>query len=295
MRHMKMYRFMSDIGAPVCKQDGRSVSRNIEGVYEGMSGRTGMNEIRWCAIGDSFTYLNDHLSETGYRVKSGYLDRTCEKVGGLRLMNHGINGSETKDWLTAKLPEADIYTVLLGTNDWRRGVPMGTDADFMEKIPGTILGNLGCLTARIRETAPKGRIVIMTPVERGDYVCIGDPGCQTMGSYRPQAGQRLCDIAEAIARSAEKAGLCVVDLHKNAGFTAESVVRFKRLRKEAGYHDYVYPGYVDVPYDWKRDPYPYPVEAVGMTFDGLHPSDEGNEAIAKLLAEKLQEILGQLS
>ena len=207
MRHMKMYRFMSDIGAPVCKQDGRSVSRNIEGVNEGMSGGTGMNEIRWCAIGDSFTYLNDHLSETGYRVKSGYLDRTCEKVGGLRLMNHGINGSETKDWLTAKLPEADIYSVLLGTNDWRRGVPMGTDADFMEKIPGTILGNLGCLTARIRETAPKGRIVIMTPVERGDYVCLGDPGCQTMGSYRPQAGQRLCDIAEAIARSAEKAGL----------------------------------------------------------------------------------------
>ncbi len=42
------------------------------------------------------------------------------------------------------------------------------------------MGNLGCLTARIRETAPKGRIVIMTPVERGDYVCIGDPGCQTM-------------------------------------------------------------------------------------------------------------------
>ena len=32
-----------------------------------------------------------------------------------------------------------------------------------------------------------------------------------------------------------------------------------------------------------------------MTFDGLHPSDEGNEAIAKLLAEKLQEILEQLS
>ena len=79
---------------PSVNRMGALFARNIEGVNEGMSGGTGMNEIRWCAIGDSFTYLNDHLSETGYRVKSGYLDRTCEKVGGLRLMNHGINRSE---------------------------------------------------------------------------------------------------------------------------------------------------------------------------------------------------------
>ena len=57
-----------------------------------------MNKIRWCAIGDSFTYLNDHSNETGFRVKTGYLDRTCQKVGGLIPINMGINGSETKDW-----------------------------------------------------------------------------------------------------------------------------------------------------------------------------------------------------
>ena len=51
---------------------------------------------------------------------------------------------------------------------------------------------------------------------------------------------------------------------------------------------------MDIPYDCKRDLYPYPAEAVGMTFDGLHPSDEGNEAIAQLLAEKLREVLGSL-
>ena len=253
-----------------------------------------MNKIRWCAIGDSFTYLNDHSNETGFRVKTGYLDRTCQKVGGLIPINMGINGSETKDWLTVELPEAELYTIFLGTNDWRRGVLMGTESAFMERIPGTILGNLGCLATRIREIAPKGHIIVMTPVERGDFVCIGDPECHTMGSYRSQAGQRLCDIAKSIAWTAEKAGLWVVDLHEYAGFTTENVVRFKRLRKESEYYDYSYPDYVDIPYDCKRDLYPYPADAVGMTFDGLHPSDEGNEAIAQLLAEKLREVLGSL-
>ena len=29
----------------------------------------------WCAIGDSFMYLNDHLDETGNIVARGYLSR----------------------------------------------------------------------------------------------------------------------------------------------------------------------------------------------------------------------------
>ena len=40
-------------------------------------------EIKWCAIGDSFTYLNDHLDETDNRVKKGYLTRTCEYFSNL--------------------------------------------------------------------------------------------------------------------------------------------------------------------------------------------------------------------
>ena len=47
---------------------------------------------KWCAIGDSFTYLNDHLDETGYRVTKGYLDRILDRIGYLSLNNIGING-----------------------------------------------------------------------------------------------------------------------------------------------------------------------------------------------------------
>lgn len=131
-------------------------------------------EIKWCAIGDSFTYLNDHLDETAYRVKEGYLTRTCGYFDNLSVINIGMNGSSTPDWIRIELPEADLYTVLLGTNDWHGGVPLGKREDFRLKKEGTILGNLGLLISHIREKSPEAELLVMNPVERGDFVYILD-------------------------------------------------------------------------------------------------------------------------
>ena len=70
--------------------------------------------IRWCAIGDSFTYLNDHLDETLFRLKKGYLTRILDKLPDLplELNNIGINGSTFQDWVSQPIPEADVYTIL---------------------------------------------------------------------------------------------------------------------------------------------------------------------------------------
>lgn len=110
----------------------------------------------WCAIGDSFTYLNDHLDETGNIVTRGYLSRALDKLPPLCLRNLGINGSTTRDWLTAPLAPADVYTILLGTNDWHQGIPLGDRAAFRDGAPGTILGNLGNLLGRLRALSPAG-------------------------------------------------------------------------------------------------------------------------------------------
>jgi lysophospholipase L1-like esterase len=60
---------------------------------------------------------------------------------------------------------------------------------------------------------------------------------------------------------------------------------------EAGeYHHYRYPDFVDVGFNPDADEYPYPPRAVNMTYDGLHPSDEGNEMIARMLVKMLQKI-----
>jgi lysophospholipase L1-like esterase len=63
------------------------------------------------------------------------------------------------------------------------------------------------------------------------------------------------------------------------------MVNFKRLKdpNTGEYKAYKYPDYVGIPFNPDTDEYPYPVEAINMTYDGLHPSDKGNEIIAEVL------------
>ncbi|MBP3543590.1 MAG: SGNH/GDSL hydrolase family protein [Lachnospiraceae bacterium] len=250
-----------------------------------------MEKMRWCAIGDSFTYLNDHLDETAYRVKKGYLTRIQEKLPQLSLINVGVNGSTTQDWLTIPVPEADVYTILLGTNDWHSHRPLGTEQDFTEKKSGTILGNLGVLIHRIHEVNPQAKLLVLNPVERADFICILDTLNQAQGSYAPEAGVMLSWVAEAIYRCANNAGIAAFDLHKECGFTQENVIHFKWLKKDGSYQKLAYPEYVGVSYQPETDEYPYPPEAVALTYDGLHPSDEGNEILAELIAKELEKLI----
>lgn len=250
-----------------------------------------MDRKRWCAIGDSFTYLNDHLDETGYRVTKGYLSRISDKLPQLTLINAGVNGSTTKDWLDIPIPEADIYTVLLGTNDWHQQIPLGVEQDFAEQKAGTILGNMGSLIQRIRTANPSAEILVLNPVERADFICILDTLNQAQGSYAPEAGVMLSQVAEAIYQCAKKAGIPAFDLHSACGFTQENVIHFKWMKKDGAYQRLTYPDYIGVPYQPETDEYPYPPEAAALTYDGLHPSDEGNEILASLIGKELEKLL----
>jgi lysophospholipase L1-like esterase len=49
------------------------------------------------------------------------------------------------------------------------------------------------------------------------------------------------------------------------------------------YKNYSYPSFIDIPFNPETDEYPYPKDAIEMTYDGLHPSDKGYEVIAKKL------------
>lgn len=250
--------------------------------------------IRWCAIGDSFTYLNDHLDETGYRVQKGYLTRTVEKLRTpVQLINLGINGSTTADWLAAPLAQAELYTVLLGTNDWFHGEHApGTAADYQSAVPGTVLGNLGQLIRRIRAISASAPILVMNPVERGDFVYLGDHTNFAHGSYQPVNGVALAGLAALILHSVTGPGVETLDLHGLAGFTPANAVRFKRVCRAGVVCDLPYPDFIGLPFDPAADPYPYPESAIALTYDGLHPSDEGCERLATLLAERLNALLG---
>ncbi|MDR1523981.1 MAG: hypothetical protein LBS79_01820, partial [Tannerella sp.] len=81
-----------------------------------------------------------------------------------------------------------------------------------------------------------------------------------------------------------------IDLYHKSGITQKNMVKFKRLKDPAtgNYKNFTYPEYIDVPFDPKNDEYPYPLEAIDMTYDGLHPSDKGNVVIARMLVKELK-------
>ena len=248
--------------------------------------------IQWVAIGDSFTYLNDHLDETGYRVSRGYLSRIADRIPSLQLHNIGINGSTFADWISQPIPKGDLYTVLLGTNDWHHGHPLGTEQDFRNRQRGTILGHLGILLDHIRQANPAAKIVCGNPVERADFVYLQDPENNARGSYAPENGLTLSDAAAAILKCCEAEGADTVDLHTLSGFTQDKLVKFKRVRQGETYADLPYPDYIGHPFHPGKDEYPYPIEAIALTYDGLHPSDQGCQILADLFADEIEKTIG---
>ena len=75
--------------------------------------------------------------------------------------------------------------------------------------------------------------------------------------------------------------------------TLENLVKFKRLKDPATgtYKNYSYPAFIDIPFNPETDEYPYPPEAVDMTYDGLHPSDKGYAVISRMVADVMKKEL----
>ena len=101
----------------------------------------------WVAIGDSITYLNEHIDETGNRITKGYMTRVVEQLPDIHYINQGHNG-----WTAVQiaseieglgLVKADLYSIFLGTNDWWSGKPLGSFDDY-KKNTGNATGFCVC-------------------------------------------------------------------------------------------------------------------------------------------------------
>jgi lysophospholipase L1-like esterase len=253
--------------------------------------------ISWVAIGDSITYLNDHKDETGSRVTKGYLTLITEKHPEIEYINQGHNGwtsiNIAEKIESLGLVEADVYTIFLGTNDWWQGKPVGTIADYENQNgASTVFGAFRVIINKLKDLNKKADIILITPMQRGDFVYINNPKNNAYGSYKPKKEQTLEQVANAILEIGKLEGYPVVDLYHDSGMTLDSMVYFKRLKdpQTGNYKAYSYPEYTTIPFDPEKDEYPYPAEAVNMTYDGLHPSDKGYQIIADMLESKWKEI-----
>jgi lysophospholipase L1-like esterase len=253
--------------------------------------------VTWIAIGDSITYLNDHINETGNRISRGYLSRVIRNIPGLQYSNKGYNGwtaamiAEKFDEL--KIDKSDLYTVFLGTNDWWAGRPIGKMDDYLNNTGnGTLYGSYRIIIDKLRNINNKAAIVLITPMQRVDFVYLFDFKNNAYGSYKEKNGQSLAQFAEAINAIAAHEKFPVVDLYNKSGMTLDKLVQFKRLKDPATglYRNYKYPDFIDIPFNPATDDYPYPKGSGGYTYDGLHPSDDGNDVIAEMLTKVIKEI-----
>ncbi|TSJ44348.1 SGNH/GDSL hydrolase family protein [Mucilaginibacter corticis] len=244
-------------------------------------------ELTWVAIGDSITYLNDHKDETQNRLTRGYLTQVTEKLPNIHYINKGYNGwtsggiADSFDKLN--IPKGDIYTIFLGTNDWWQGRPIGTIDDYKNNAGNnTIYGSFRIILDKIKALNPDAKIILMTPLQRVDFVYLFDKNNNAHGSYRDNKGQTLEAVANAIASIGKLENIPVDDLYHDSDFTLDKLVKFKRVKDQSGqYADLPYPKFIDVPFNPATDDYPYPKEAIDLTYDGLHPSDKGCAIIAK--------------
>jgi lysophospholipase L1-like esterase len=249
-------------------------------------------EITWVALGDSITYLNDHPDETGNRITKGYMTRVAEKLPNIHYTNKGYNGwtavKIATDIETLGIQKADLYTIFLGTNDWWSSKPLGAFADYQNNTGiSTVYGAFRVIINKLRSLNNHATIVLITPMQRVDFVYFNDFKNNAYGSYKPKNGQYLEDFANAVSAIAQYEHFEVVDLFHKKGMSHEQLVRFKRLKDTATgeYKNYPYPQFIGLPFDPNKDEYPYPLESINITYDGLHPSDKGYQMIAESLVK----------
>lgn len=249
-------------------------------------------EIEWVAIGDSITYLNEHLNETGNRITKGYLTMVVEKLPNIHYINQGHNGWTAGDIANnidkLNLQKAAVYSILLGTNDWWQGRPLGSFSDYQNNTGNSsFYGSFRIIIDKLKSLNNNARIILITPMQRTDFVYVADMKNNAWGSYKDKAGQSLSSFANAINTISTFEHFKLIDLYNHDRLKIENLVKYKSLKNPltGEYKKYPYPAYVNIPFNPLTDNYPYPLEAIDITYDGLHPSDKGNAEIADMLVK----------
>ncbi len=218
-----------------------------------------------------------------------------EKLTDIKYINQGHNGwtagGIAKEIENLGLTKADIYSVFLGTNDWWSGRPVGTVDDYRNNAGNdTFFGSYRLIIDKLRSLNPKARIILVTPMQRVNFVYMFDKKNNAWGSYKDKNGQSLSQFSDAVLTISKLEKFEIVDLYHKKELSLKNLVHFERLKDPGSgeYKNYKYPEFTNIVFNPETDEYPYPSEAVNLTYDGLHPSDKGYEIISKMFIKILR-------
>jgi lysophospholipase L1-like esterase len=141
----------------------------------------------------------------------------------------------TEDEMREELGNSpDAILILLGTNDYNGGVPLGEWYQISEedvnrrgvtirqprrlfaKNMGTFRGRINTVMEYLKHNFPDQQIILMTPLHRG-YANFGGSNVQPPESFPNVLGLYLEDYVKALREAADIWGVPLIDLYRDSG------------------------------------------------------------------------------
>jgi lysophospholipase L1-like esterase len=210
----------------------------------------------------SFACIGDSITEGAGTTKT-YWEFLDETLSPLSMTAMGVSGScvsAMSDYGTrnsplinryTSIPDADVITIYMGTNDYGHETPLGTIDD---KGDISFYGALNTIIPGIIAAHPGSRLIWITPTHRYGRGTSGILGTTFTYDYIPNGrGHCLKDYVDAIKAVCERHSIPVIDLFNISGM----------------------------------DPSISEVRSAYMP-DGLHPNEAGHKKIAAIIAASLE-------
>ena len=181
---------------------------------------TGKNML---SLGDSFTYLNYYgeklASITGcIQTPRGVNGGNIGSFVGNQYTPTGGGGTLVQQTFDAELlAPYDIVTVMGGTNNYGRAMPLGTINDS-PSVNNTVYGEIKYVIDKILTLKPSIKIIWCTEPYRIDSTSVAP------GGYLPNdAGYTMEELADAIINVCNHYGIPVFDFYRNSGWNSYTV------------------------------------------------------------------------